>query len=172
MDSPASVTEIIPRTHLEKFDLYDAHLGEDEGHRFIAAVAKEPPKVIASRALMQAVQKFERKPVVICLEVTDPGLRGAYHKEGIPFASEDGNAYLPFLGIQQKPTQVLRAPAPLSPQAQGIALNLVADRWEDRTASEPAELCGRSRASATKYLRELEAIRPRSFAPRGETVPW
>lgn len=173
MGGRASAAEKIPRTHLEKFNLREARLGDK---RFIAAVAKEYPRVIGSIALVRAVSEVDPTPVAICLEAIDPGLRNAYRSEGIAFASEDGNAYLPFLSIQQTPTRVRRPPSPLSPQAQRIALNLVAGRWEGRTASELAVLCNKSRSSVTKYLKELEAIRPAlvqsSWKSRTLVNPW
>lgn len=172
----AAIAKQLPRTQLEKFDLRNAQFGENESQHFIAALAKEYPRIVESLALLRAVRKVDQTPVAICLESIDPGLRNAYYQEGVPFISEDGNAYLPFLGIQQKPGKTKRPPAPLSPQAQRIALNLLAGRWVNRTASELAELCGKSRPSATKYLQELEAIRSgltvSSWKSRTLVNPW
>ena len=149
----------LPRIHRERYDLLNATLKGSEDHHFIAAVAKPDSTILSARSLRSAVQRLgEELPVVICLDRIDPGMKRGLASEGIPFISEDGNVYLPFLGIQETPT--LPIPSPLSPQAQRIALNLAAGRWVDVTASELAERCGKSRASITKYLREIEAIKP------------
>ena len=149
----------LPRIHRERYDLLNATLKGSENHHFIAAVAKPDPTILSARSLRSAVQRLgEELPVVIYLDRIDPGMKRGLASEGIPFISEDGNVYLPFLGIQETPT--LPLPSPLSPQAQRIALNLAAGRWVGVTATELAERCGKSRASVTKYLREIEAIKP------------
>lgn len=161
LGEPSHVAGLIPRFHLEEFELYDAALDACEDRPFIAAVAKTHPTVIGSRNLVASVRHTgESMPVAICMERTDPGLKRALVSEGVPFVSRDGNAYLPFLGVQETPTPPLPEPKPLSPQAQRIALNLAAGRWDGVTASVLARLCGKSGASVTKYLREIEAIEP------------
>ena len=159
LEESASVERSLPRIHSERYALVNATLKGLEDHRFIAAVAKSYPTILSARSLRMAVRKLgENLPIVIYLERIDPGMKRGFASEGIPFISEDGNAYLPFLGIQEAPA--LPIPEPLSPQAQRIALNLTSGKWVDVTASELAELCGKSRASVTKYLREIEAIKP------------
>lgn len=161
LGEPSHVAGLIPRFHLEDFELYDAALDACEDRPFIAAVAKTRPTVIGSRNLVASVRHTgESMPVAICMERSDPGLKRALVSEGVPFVSRDGNAYLPFLGVQETPTPPLPEPKPLSPQAQRIALNLVAGRWDGVAASDLARLCGRSGASVTKYLREIEAVEP------------
>ena len=159
LEGNALAESSLPRIHRERYDLLNATLKGSEDHHFIAAVAKPDSTILSARSLRSAVQRLgEELPVVICLDRIDLGMKRGLASEGIPFISEDGNVYLPFLGIQETPT--LPIPSPLSPQAQRIALNLAAGRWVDVTASELAERCGKSRASITKYLREIEAIKP------------
>lgn len=160
LGDPSPIAAKIPRITSENFCLRDAWLGDAKENAFIAAIATDYPSLISSRNLMAAIGNIDPKPVVICLEAIDSGLRNAYHREGISFASEDGNAYLPFLKIQQAPATTRRKPEQLSPQAQRIVLNLIAGRWDGYSASELAELTNKSRASVTKYLKEIEAICP------------
>ena len=160
LGGPSPLAAKIPRITLEHFCLRDAWLGDEKENPFIAAIATDYPSLINSRSLVAAIGNIDPKPVVICLETIDSGLRNTYHREGISFASEDGNAYLPFLKIQQAPASTRRKPEPLSPQAQRIVLNLIAGRWDGYSASALAELTKRSRASVTKYLKEIEAICP------------
>lgn len=160
LGDPSFIVAKIPRIASENFYLRDAWLGDEKENAFIAAIATDYPSLISSRNLVEAIGAIDPKPVVICLESIDSGLRNAYYKEGISFASEDGNAYLPFLKIQQAPATTRRKPEPLSPQAQRIVLNLIAGRWDGYSASELAELTNKSRASVTKYLKEIEAICP------------
>ena len=150
----------LSRAALRGFCLRDAWLGDDEANAFIAAIATTYPTLTESRNLVTRIREQDSRPVVICLETIDFGLRNAYRANGIYFASEDGNAYLPFLGMQQVPTAARRKPAPLSPQAQRIALNLIAGRWDGCSASELANLTHKSRSSVTNYLKEIEAICP------------
>lgn len=160
LGGPSPVAAKIPRITSKNFCVRDAWLGNEKENAFIAAIATNYPSLISSRNLVTAIGAIDPKPVVICLEAIDSGLRNAYRQEGISFASEDGNAYLPFLKIQQAPATTRRKPEPLSPQAQRIVLNLIAGRWDGYSASELAELTNKSRASVTKYLKEIEAICP------------
>lgn len=163
----ASVKNQLPRIHSERYDLRDATLKGIEDRHFIAAIARSHATVSSARGLISTIRQLgEKLPVVICLERVDAGLKRNLVHESVPFISEDGNVYLPFLGIQETP--LLPIPAPLSPQAQRIALNLTAGRWVDVTASELAELCSKSRASITKYLREIEAIGPSLVSMSGK----
>lgn len=155
----AAIESTLPGIHRNRYALINATLKGSENHSFIAAIAKSYPTILSARNLRTAVRDLgESLPVVIYLERIDPGMKRGLASEGIPFISEDGNVYLPFLGIQETPS--LPLPTLLSPQAQRIVLNLAAGRWANVTASELAERCGKSRASITKYLREIEAIKP------------
>lgn len=163
LEGPAAVEDRLARIYRERFRLWDAVLEGAKEWRFIAAIPQGnyQPTILSSKGLRSAVQRAgESAPVAICFKRIDPGLKRGLVSENIPFNSEDGNAYLPFIGIQEAVSSVLAAPRPLSPQAQRIALNLTAGRWVNVTASELAKLCSKSRASITKYLREIEAINP------------
>mgnify|MGYP002558445757 CR=1 FL=1 len=163
----ASMKNQLPRIHSKRYDLRDATLRGIEDRHFIAATPKSHATVPSAKSLTSTIRRLdEGLPVVICLERMDAGLKQSLVRENIPFISEDGNVYLPFLGIQETP--LLPIPAPLSPQAQRIALNLAAGRWAGVTASELAELCGKSKASITKYLREIEAIGPSLISTSGK----
>jgi len=173
----SDVSSTLPRFYLEKFDLRQGVLEGMEDTPFIAAVAKSHPGVIASRNLVTAIRREDGTlPVAICMNRIDPSMKQALVSERIPFISSDGNAYLPFLAIQESPTSSLPEPKPFSPQAQRIALNLVAGRWNGATATDLAKLCGKSGASVTKYLKELEAIEPSlvktSWKTRILENPW
>ena len=164
----ASVKSQLPRIHSERYNLRDAMLRDIEDRHFIAAITKSHATVPSARSLISTIKRLgEELPVVICLERIDAGLKQGLVHENLPFISKDGNVYLPFLGIQETP--LLPIPAPLSPQAQRIALNLAALRWAGVTASELAKLCSKSRASITKYLREIEAIGPSLVSTSGKS---
>lgn len=164
LDSAAPVENKLRRIYGERYKLQYASLKGLEECRFVLATPRLMdfyPTVLFLRNLRSSVlQAGESLPVVIHFERIDSGMKRALVAEHIPFISDDGNTFLPFLGIQETASPSLRAPAPLSPQAQRIAINLVAGRWVNVTASELAALCGKSRASVTKYLREIEAIKP------------
>lgn len=176
IDEPPALTNNVPRHHLEKFDLRKAHLELHRDTPFIAAIAKTDPTLINSSNLIKSIQKLDSTPVVICHDAINPGLKNAFFKEGISFATEDGNAYLPFLNLQQSPSIIKQKPAPLSPQAQRIILNLIAGRWNNCTATDLARLTHRSKSSITKYLKEIEAINPKlvqtSWKTRTLINPW
>ncbi len=164
LGSTAPVESKLRRIYSERYKLQYASLKGLEERRFILATPRLMdfyPTVLFLRNLESSVlQAGESLPVVIHFERIDPGMKRALAAENIPFISDDGNTFLPFLGIQETASPAPCVPAPLSPQAQRIALNLAAGRWVNVTASELAALCGKSRASVTKYLREIEAIKP------------
>lgn len=150
----------IPRVHLERFDIREACLGNSDQGVFIAAIAKQHPTVAQVEKLLASLGKVTTRPVAICLNSGDSAMREALAAKQIPFISSNGNAYLPFAGVIAATAPARRQPASLSPQAQRIALNFLSGRWNNVTASELAKLCGRSNASVSKYLAEIEAIFP------------
>ncbi len=149
----------VPRTYAESFDIYGAQLGEG-GAPFIIAAAKEPPTIVRSRRLCESLKNVDSRPTAICWDALDLGMMAALASEGIAYIRDERNAYLPFLGATISSRVTLTQPKALSPQAQRIVLNLIAGHWDTCTASDLAKLTGKSSASVTKYLAEIEAIAP------------
>lgn len=163
-----SIGASLSRAYSDAFSFYDARLGELPSGRFIAAVAKERPTVLLSRSVAHAVKRLgEDRPVVVCWDGIDSGMKRALAGEGIAYIRDYENCFLPFVGAMSSDTPPLRQPAPLSPQAQRIALNVMVGRWAGKSAGELARLCGRSNASVTKYLAEVEAVLPGSVRSEG-----
>ncbi len=163
------VVQQLPRTYLERFDVFDARIGDDLRGRFILAIAKEPPTIVDSRSLVSAIGRVDRRPVVVCWDGMDSGMMRALESEGVAYIRGADDAWLPFMGIKISSGRETPEPGPLSPQAQRIVLNLVAGRWDGLTAGELASLCGRSRASVSKYLSEIQAIAPGLVRRRGKS---
>lgn len=160
------VSAHISRVYAESFEMCGAQLGEG-GTPFILAVAKEPPTLMRSRRLCEALKGVDSRPVAICWDAMDPGMMVALASGGIAYIRDSHNAYLPFLGAMISAQGTLAQPKALSPQAQRIVLNLIAGNWDKCTAGDLAELTGKSAASVTKYLVEIEAIAPGLVETRG-----
>lgn len=160
LEEHSSLNDELPRTFNE-FELLNARLGTTEGGRFLLAVSAHAPSPRKARALDRAVRERTQTPLVLYLDHTDSKALDALVSESIAFIAKDGNVYLPFAGVLAKPSRPLPEPKMLSPQAQRIILNLISGAWDKCTASDLAGLCGRSNASITKYLSEIEAILPR-----------
>lgn len=160
LEEHSSLNDELPRTFNE-FELLNARLGTTEGGRFLLAVSAHAPSPRKARALDRAVRERTQTPLVLYLDHTDSKAVEAFVSEGIAFIGKDGNVYLPFAGVLAKPSRPLPEPKTLSPQAQRIILNLISGAWDKCTASDLAGLCGRSNASITKYLSEIEAVLPR-----------
>lgn len=156
----------IPRVHTEAFGIYGARLGEDGG-AFLLAVAKEPPTIARSRALCKSLAGVDDRSVAVFWGAMGLGMMDAFAAEGIAYIRDEHNAYLPFLGARISSRGMTAQPKPLSPQAQRIVLNLIAGRWDKCTAGDLAGLTGKSRASVTKYLAEIEAIAPGLVEDKG-----
>ncbi len=156
----------IPRVHAEAFHIYEARLGDD-GVSFFLAVAQEPPTIARAHALRKSLAAVSPSPLAICWDAMDLGMMNALATEGIAYVRDEHNAFLPFMGAVISSRGMTRQPKTLSPQAQRIVLNLVAGRWDRCTAGDLAGLTGKSRASITKYLNEIEAVVPGLVESRG-----
>lgn len=160
------VADRIPRTFNNSFNVYGAKLGAG-GASFLLALAKEPPTVVKARRLCESLARIDPRPTAIHWAAMDLGMMNALATEGVAYIRDEQNAYLPFLGSAISSHGILRQPKVLSPQAQRIVLNLVANRWNMCTAGDLAGLTGKSPASVTKYLAEIEAIAPGLVANKG-----
>ena len=158
----AEVASMLPRLFLQDYDLHDAQLGAEEQGRFIAALPRRRPTATGIRTLARAVEQHveNHRPLVLCWEGIDYAMRESLQAAGMPYIIDRQNAYLPFIGAMATKSARLPAPAPLSPQAQRIFLNLLTGRWKGATAGKLASLCNKSNASLTKYLAEIAAIWP------------
>lgn len=157
---PDSIADKLPRRFLEDFEIVSAKLG-DAGQEFLLAIATSRPTVLSSRALVRAVAKVDdSRRVVILSPDIDSGMMRALAGEGIAYIKDAGNVFLPFLGMAASPTPATRRPSTLSPHAQRIVLNVIAERWSGLAAGELAEIAGVSRSTISNCLAEIEAILP------------
>lgn len=148
----------LPMLFSAEYDVRSAMLGE--GHEFLAAISKERPTLQSARSLIRAIAKADSRPVVVCSPYLDSGLMKALSSEGIAYIRDEGNVFLPFLGMVASPVPQGRSPRPLSAHAQRIALNLIDGSWDGMTAGELAEAVGVSRSTVSNSLAEIEAILP------------
>ncbi len=162
-----AVATKIARVYSSLFDVKAARLGSSEQGRFIAAIAKEPPTIATSRGLSNALARVDNRPVVICWDAMSCGLMESLANTGISYIREEKNAFLPFLGAVISAQGLFPPPKSLSPQTQRIALNLIAGRWDGCSAGDLAKLTGKSAASVTKYLAEIQAIAPGLVETKG-----
>ena len=160
----------VPRAYAQTYSLHDAWLGNPGTEHFIAAIANEPPTIRSVSALKKAVGRIDSRQLAICWDAMDIGMMRALSREGVSYIRDSSNAYLPFLGatIMSENVKVSTA-RPLSPQAQRIVLNLIAGRWDNKTAGELAKLCGKSLASVSGYLAEIQSIAPGLVERRGRS---
>lgn len=156
--SSDDIGEKIPRRHSSEFNLQAATLGG--GQEFLAAVAIGRPTMLSSRSLIRAIAKEDPRRVVVCSPYLDRGMMKSLASEGIAYIKDEGNVFLPFLGMAASPAPEGRPAKPLSPHAQRMALNLIAGRWDGLSAGELAEAACVSRATVTNCLAEIEAILP------------
>ena len=152
------VSERIPLLLSAEYDVQSATLGERG--EFLAAVSKGRPTLSSARSLIHAVAKVDSRPVAVCSPYLDNGMMKALASEGIAYIRDEGNVFLPFLGMAASPVSLGRAPKPLSAHAQRIVLNLIDGNWDDMTAGELAEAAGVSRSTVSNSLAEIEAILP------------
>lgn len=159
-----AISKQLPRHFSENFEIVSAKLG-DEGRRFILAIALTRPTVLASRSLVRAVMKVDcTRCVAVFSPDIDSGMMRALASEGIAYIKDEGNAFLPFLGMAITPTPATRRPSTLSPHAQRIVLNVISGRWNRLSAGELAEAAGVSRSTISNCLSEIEAILPSMIA--------
>ena len=156
--SDDDVSGRIPMLFSVEYDVRSAMLGE--GHEFLAAISRERPTLQSARSLIRAIAKADSRPVVVCSPYLDSGLMKALSSEGIAYIRDEGNVFLPFLGMAASPVPQGRSPRPLSAHAQRIALNLIDGSWDGMTAGELAEAVGVSRSTVSNSLAEIEAILP------------
>ncbi|MDO4290507.1 MAG: hypothetical protein Q4C41_04685 [Eggerthellaceae bacterium] len=159
----------LPRFHRERFDIREAQLGNSDQGRFLAALPRERPTVISSRNLVGAFAAVSSEPLAVCWDGIDVGMRRAFASEGIPYIKDADNALLPFLGAVISSERPLPVPSRLSPQAQRMLFNLLSGLWEGCSAGQLAERTGKSNASVTKYLSEIEAIAPSFVVSEGKS---
>ncbi len=157
----------VPRVYSTLFDIKAACLGQFDQACFIAAIAKEPPTVATSKGLSNALARMDSRPVVICWDAMSAGMMNTLAAAGISYIRDEQNAFLPFLGAVISAQGLLPAPRPLSAQAQRIVLNLIAGRWDGCSAGDLTRLTGKSGASVTKYLAEIQAIAPSLIESKG-----
>ena len=126
----SQIAEQLPRFYSSHFDIREAQLGDLDQHRFLAAIAIERPTVINSRNLCSSIARVTDKPVVICWDGIDVGMKRIFASEGISYIKDTENALLPFLGAAISSDTPSPSPALLSPQAQRILYNELDGTWE------------------------------------------
>lgn len=98
------VSKQLPRHFSENFEIVSAKLGV-EGRKFILAIALTRLTVLASRSLVCAVAKVDGTRCVAVLSPDiDSGMMRVLASEGIAYIKDEGNAFLPFLGMAITPT--------------------------------------------------------------------
>lgn len=165
--SADDVSVKIPRRFVEEFDVKAANLSE--GRNFLAAIAPGRPTLRSSISLTKALSSVDPRPVVICSPHLDRNLMKSLAAKGIAYIRDEGNVFLPFLGMAASPVPEGKAPKALSPRAQRIVLNLIAERWDGLTAGDLAKASGVSNATVTKCLAEIEAILPPALSTEGKS---
>lgn len=135
-----------------------------DSQEFIVAIACARPTLLTVRSLVRAVSKVDSRHVAIYSPHLDGNMMKALSCEGVAYIRDDGNVFLPFLGVAASPVPQGRAAKPLSPHAQRIVLNVITGRWDGMSAGELAETMGLSRSTITNCLAEIEAILPSSIS--------
>lgn len=159
---PEEVAAAVPKRLSESFSLRAARLGDSQ--EFIVAIACARPTLLTVRSLVRAVSKVDSRHVAIYSPYLDGNMMKALSCEGVAYIRDDGNVFLPFLGVAASPVPQGRAAKPLSPHAQRIVLNVITGRWDGMSAGELAETMGLSRSTITNCLAEIEAILPSSIS--------
>ena len=159
---PEEVAAAVPKRLSESFSLRAARLGDSQ--EFIVAIACARPTLLTVRSLVRAVSKVDSRHVAIYSPCLDGNMMKALSCEGVAYIRDDGNVFLPFLGVAASPVPQGRAAKPLSPHAQRIVLNVITGRWDGMSAGELAETMGLSRSTITNCLAEIEAILPSSIS--------
>ena len=161
----------LPRMYSREFETGVFSLGGATSDvEFVAIGSRPRPDLKMLKGAIDELRLGCKRPVVVVSPSLDYWQKEWLTSRQLPFIQDAQNAYLPFAGLAARGTSRNRRPSPLSPQAQLIVVNLVEGNWNDVNTGELAKRLGRSRASVSKYLAEIEAICPESIVRAGRTT--
>lgn len=138
--------------------------------RFVAVGSRARPDLKMLKGAIDHVRSACDIPVVAVSPSLDYWQKEWLASRQVPFIQNERNAYLPFMGLVVQDTSRGRRPSPLSPQAQRIVVNLIEGVWDDVSAGGLSKRVGKSRASVSKYLSEIEAICPEVVRRSGRST--
>ncbi len=138
--------------------------------RFVAVGSKFRPDLKTLRGAVDLLSSECDLPVVVVSPSLDYWQKEWLASRQISFIQDARNAYLPFAGLAARGSSGSRRPSPLSPQAQRIVINLIEGHWDQVNAGELSRRLGKSRASVSKYLAEIEAICPEAVVRQGRST--
>ena len=138
--------------------------------KFIAIGSRPRPDLKMLKGAIDALRSGCEHHVVVVSPSLDYWQKEWLASRQQPFIQDARNAYLPFVGLAARGPSRDRRPSPLSPQAQRVVVNLVEGNWNHVNAGELSKRLGRSRASVSKYLAEIEAICPEAVTRAGRTT--
>lgn len=162
---------LMPRLYARKFETGVFALnGIASDVRFVAVGSRARPDLKMLKGAIDSVRSACDMPVVAVSPSLDYWQKEWLASRQVPFIQNERNAYLPFMGLVVQETSRGRRPFPLSPQAQRVVVNLIEGVWNDVSAGELSKRVGKSRASVSKYLSEIEAICPEVVRRSGRST--
>ena len=170
---PADGVEVplLPRMYARAFDTGAFALnGIASDVRFVAVGSRARPDLKMLKGAIESLRSACDFPVVAVSPSLDYWQKEWLVSRQVPFIQDERNAFLPFAGLVVRESSRRRRPSPLSPQAQRIVVNLIEGSWDDVSAGELAKRVGKSRASVSKYLAEIEAICPEAVRRVGRSA--
>lgn len=120
---------------------------------------------------LKRVEEIEGKPAVLNLKTITRHTRKTYIENRIPFIVENGQMYLPFLGLDLKdaPEKLPIKEEKFTPAAQIAYLALMYDKGRIITAGEFAEEFGYTLMTGSRVLNELYDKKLISYKIGGKT---
>ncbi len=128
--------------------------------RFVAVGTRLRPNLKALKGAVDFLSAKSDYPIVVVSPSLDYWQKEWLVSRRMPFIQDELNAYLPFLGLVLRESSKGRRPSALSPQAQRVVVNLIEGNWNRLNAGDLSKRLGKSRASVSKYLAEIEAVCP------------
>ncbi|MDO4537984.1 MAG: hypothetical protein Q4B54_07465 [Coriobacteriales bacterium] len=151
----------LPRAYVRAFELGTFAMGDMAPDvRFVAVGSRRRPDLKMVRGAVEALRSECDLPVVVVSPSLDYWQKEWLVSRQLPFIQDGRNAFPPFSGLAVRDASRTKRPSSLSPQAQRIVVNLIEGNWDIVSVGDVAKRVGRSRASASKYLTEIEAICP------------
>lgn len=169
IDDAASA--LLPRMYSRDYETGTFALnGTASNVQFVAVGSKLRPNLKLLKGAVDFLSAESDLPIVVVCPSFDYWQKERLVASQMPFIQDARNAYLPFLGFVVQEMSTGRRPAPLSPQAQRIVVNLIEGHWNNLNAGELAKRVEKSRASVSKYLAEIEAVCPETVKRAGRST--
>lgn len=144
--------------------------GTASDEKFVAIGSRLRPNLKALKGAVDFLSAGSDFPVVVVSPSLDYWQKEWLISRQMPFIQDERNAYLPFLGLVVRESSKGRRPSALSPQAQRVVANLIERHWNRLNAGELSKRLGKSRASVSKYLAEIEAVCPEVVRRKGRAT--